>query len=105
MKESRTIEFKETITNSFLKTVSAYANYETGEIVFGISDNGTVKGIDNPGKICLDIENRINDSITPVPFFSLEVDEKQSIIRLIVKEGLPVIAQKHINMTKNTEKC
>ena len=88
MKESRTIEFKETITNSFLKTVSAYANYETGEIVFGISDNGTVKGIDNPGKICLDIENRINDSITPVPFFSLEVDEKQSIIRLIVKEGL-----------------
>lgn len=88
MKASRTIEFKETITNSFLKTVSAYANYETGEIVFGISDNGTVKGIDNPGKICLDIENRINDSITPVPFFSLEVDEKQSIIRLIVKEGL-----------------
>ena len=27
MKESRTLECKETVTNSFLKTVSAYANY------------------------------------------------------------------------------
>lgn len=88
MKETRTTEFKETITNSFLKTVSAYANYATGEIIFGISDDGTMKGIDNPEKLCLDIENKINDSIIPVPFYRLEVDEKQSIVRLIVKEGL-----------------
>ncbi len=88
MKESKTIEFKEIITNSFLKTVSAYANYATGEIIFGISDDGSIKGIDNPEKSCLDIENKINDSIVPAPFYSLEIDEKQSIIRLIVQEGL-----------------
>lgn len=88
MKESKTIEFKEIITNSFLKTVSAYANYATGEIIFGISDDGSIKGIDNPEKLCLDIENKINDSIVPVPFYSLEIDEKQSIVRLIVQEGL-----------------
>jgi len=88
MKESRTLEYKEMITDSFLKTVSAYANYETGEILFGISDDGTVKGIENPEKLCLDIENRINDSVSPVPFYSLEVNEKLRTIRLIVHEGL-----------------
>ncbi len=36
MRESRFLEFKETVTNTFLKTVSAFANYGTGEIMFGI---------------------------------------------------------------------
>ena len=46
MKESRNLEFKEMIqSNTFLKTVSAFANYGTGRIVFGIDDDGLVKGI------------------------------------------------------------
>ena len=88
MRETRTLEFKEKITNTFLKTVSAYANYGTGKIIFGISDDGDVKGIENLSDACLDIENRINDNINPIPFFSIEVDEKQSIISLTVEEGL-----------------
>ncbi len=91
MKESRQLEFKENITNTFLKTVSAYANYSGGEIVFGVSDNGDIKGIDNPVSACLDIENRINDSINPVPDYRLEVDEAKSVIRLIVQEGAEVL--------------
>ena len=43
MHETRTVEFKETITNTFLKTVSAFSNYDGGEIIFGIDDNGNVK--------------------------------------------------------------
>ena len=31
MRESRRLEFKEQFSNTFLKTVSAYANYGTGE--------------------------------------------------------------------------
>ena len=46
MKESRTLEFKESVTNAFLKTVSAYANYGTGEIRFGVTDTGKEKGIE-----------------------------------------------------------
>ena len=42
MRESKDLEFKETITNSFLKTVSAFANYRDGKIIFGISDNGDI---------------------------------------------------------------
>jgi ATP-dependent DNA helicase RecG len=88
MKESKTLEYKETITNTFLKTVSAYANYGTGKIIFGIADDGTVKGIANPEQTCLDIENRINDNIDPVPEFTLETDSKTSVITLTVFEGL-----------------
>ena len=66
MKESRKIEFKENITNSFLKTVSAYSNYEGGTIVFGIDDEGNIIGIDGSLEdVCLDLENRINHMVSP----------------------------------------
>lgn len=61
MKESRTLECKETVTNSFLKTVSAYANYGRGQIVFGIDDEGKTSGISDIEAARLSIENRIND--------------------------------------------
>ncbi len=87
MKESRTLEFKESITNTFLKTVSAFANYDGGEIIFGISDDGSVVGIDKTSSTCLDIENRINDSISPQPDYSLTVNDRNSTIILNVKPG------------------
>ena len=45
MRETRILEFKETITNTFLKTVSAFSNYNGGTIIFGVDDNGNVKRI------------------------------------------------------------
>ena len=44
MHETRILEFKETITNTFLKTVSAFSNYNGGTILFGVDDDGNVKG-------------------------------------------------------------
>ena len=64
MKENRFTEFKEDLSSGFLKTVSAFANFGTGKILFGIKDDGSIKGIQNPDKMCLDIENKINDSLT-----------------------------------------
>ena len=87
MKEHKRLEFKSTITNTFLKTVSAYSNFYGGEIVFGVNDDGSVCGIDNPDQVCLDIENRINDSISPKPDFEIDIDDSKKIIRLIVREG------------------
>lgn len=87
MRESRNLEFKETIeTNTFLKTISAFANYGDGTIIFGIEDNGNVKGISDPQTACLNLENKINDSITPVPDYSLEIKENTTIV-LTVYEG------------------
>ena len=41
----------------------------------------------DPIQACLDIENKINDSISPHPRFSLEPDVKQGIVTLRVEEG------------------
>jgi len=87
MKETKQFEYKEKITNTFLKTVSAFANYEGGEIIFGVSDDGVVKGFSNPTSTCLDIENRINDSISPQPEYTLRIIERDGTISLIVKPG------------------
>ena len=88
MRETRTIEFKETITNTFLKTVSAFSNYDGGEIFFGFDDNGNIKGLPDVKQACLDIENKINDSITPQPDYTLELQNNDRTIKLTVKSGL-----------------
>ena len=86
MRETKNLEFKETVSNIFLKTVSAYANYGTGKIEFGRKDDGSVVGIKDVKSTCLNIENMINDSIKPAPDYSLTISDK-NIITLTVKEG------------------
>lgn len=88
MREMRTLEFKETITNTFLKTVSAFSNYDGGTIIFGVDDNGNVKGLSDVKQSCLDIENKINDSISPQPDYTLEIQNNDQTIKLTVKSGL-----------------
>ena len=67
MRETKNLEFKEKVSNTFLKTVSAYANYGTGKIIFGLTDSGKAVGINDPVATCLKIENTINDAIKPNP--------------------------------------
>ena len=88
MRETRTLEFKETITNTFLKTVSAFSNYDGGTIFFGVDDDGNIKGLPDVKQACLDIENKINDSITPQPDYTLEIQNNDQTIKLTVKSGL-----------------
>ena len=88
MRESKTVEFKESVSNSFLKTVSAFANYGGGTVYFGVADDGATVGLRDPAGACLDIENRINDSISPVPEFTLSVRESTSTVELKVMPGM-----------------
>ena len=86
MRESRTLEYKENLSsNTFLKTISAYANYGEGKIIFEINDQGNIIGITDPVNGCLNLENKINDSLSPVPEFRLEIQE--NTIVLTVYEG------------------
>ena len=53
-RESRSLEYKENMdSNTFMKTISAYANYGNGVIIFGITDDGRVKGVSKSGKSSL----------------------------------------------------
>ena len=88
-KESSKVELKRELTDSFLKTVSAFANYGGGMIVFGISENGSVVGIVDPEKTRLQLEHKINDSISPRPEFVLNTRsfEEKQIVELTVSKG------------------
>lgn len=88
MKENATLEFKSSISDSFLKTVSAFANYGGGKILFGYGNEGEVKGLQGDlDKLCLLIENKINSTLSPRPFYSLKADEGNKTITLHVEEG------------------
>lgn len=86
-RETYDLEFKSKLSDSFLKTVSAYANYNDGVIIFGVDDSGNSLHFDNLRDLALSIENKINDSISPRPEYNIEIDEEKEIIRLKVFEG------------------
>ena len=86
-KEGKYIEYKETVSKTFLKAVSAFANYNDGKIIFGVCDDGLVKGLPDANKACLDIENAINDSITPVPENDIVVNERNKTVILNIYKG------------------
>jgi ATP-dependent DNA helicase RecG len=88
-REKYNVEFKESIAKSFLKTVCAFANYNDGQIIFGINDDAELVGIDTSDNNLLKIENMINDSIKPVPYYKLEIKShiNKKIIILKVAKG------------------
>ena len=88
MKESRQLEYKEKISNTFLKTVSAFANYDGGSVLFGVNDAGEVVGISDIEQKCLDIENSINDNIKPQPDYCIEIINNGKTISLNVRPGV-----------------
>lgn len=80
MRETYNLEFKQTMTNSFLKTVVAFANYDGGKIIFGLDDKSNIIGIENPTKFAIDLENKINDSISPQVAYEIEIDQNNLVI-------------------------
>lgn len=86
-RENRNLEYKKEVSKTYLKTVSAFANYNDGEIIFGVADDLNVVGIDNPIEACLNIENQINDSIKPKPDYSLKINDDKTI-SLYVMQGV-----------------
>lgn len=87
MRESAFLEFKSKVSSTFLKTVSAYANFHDGEILFRIDDAGSKVGLDHLEETCLAIENRINDCIAPRPLFSIQINQDDKTVCLHVQEG------------------
>lgn len=87
-RETNNLEYKVDITNSFLKTITAFANYGDGKIIFGINDDGYIIGLDNLVDKALSIENKINDNIRPIPDYSINIDKEKKIIILNINKGL-----------------
>ncbi len=87
--ETKNVEFKREYTKSILKTISAYANYHDGHIIIGIDDAFNIIGVDNVSEMRLTIENTINDSILPRPYYEIyeETVDGKTLIILKVYSG------------------
>ena len=87
--ENTSLEFKERMTHSLMKTISAYANYHDGKVIIGIKDDGTIIGVEDVQATRLSLENAINDNISPRPDYEIrEISVGQlKIIELEVRRG------------------
>ena len=85
--ESDQLEYKSDMTRSFLKTVSAYANFNGGMIEFGINDDRTVKGLANPLQFAEALTNSLNDNIKPVPDYEIAINDRDKTVLLTVRPG------------------
>lgn len=87
--EKKNLEYKSEISKTFLKTVSAFANYRNGRIIFGVNNDGIAIGLKGDlNKLALDIENSINDNIEPKPDFDISIDYEYKVIELFVFKGV-----------------
>ena len=87
--ESKIVELKEKYTKSLLKTISAFSNFHDGQIYIGINDKCEIVGLPKIHEEKIIIENSINTTITPKPFFDmniLEIDGK-TILEIKVYKG------------------
>lgn len=87
MKKNKRLDYILDLNYIFLETVSAFSNFGNGKILFGIDDNGKIVGVNDPDKMCLDIENKINDAISPKPDYALSINRLNNVITLEVNEG------------------
>lgn len=89
LNENYCLEFKEKVSSTLYKTISAYANYNDGKILVGIADDGLIMGVEDGKAVKLSLENAINDNFTPRPEYKIEeysLDGK-TIIEINVRKG------------------
>ncbi|MDO4287618.1 MAG: putative DNA binding domain-containing protein [Eubacterium sp.] len=91
MIENKITEFKREYIDDIKYTVVAFANTEGGKIYVGMSNDGSVYGIENTDATMLRITNMIRDAIRPdVTMFTecaVEAIEGKSVVVLTVQRG------------------
>lgn len=88
MNEATELEYKETVEvrkpKSWLKTVSAFANGIGGIILFGITDDHEIIGVDDIQKRSETITALIRQRISPVPAYVMKTIEEDGKMILIL---------------------
>jgi len=100
------MELKQEYTKSYLKTVSAFANERDGKIVFGVTDEGKIIGVEDDAKIRHQIENAIYDNFASTPNFKLETsiagDKKIVILSIFRGRAIPYLYKGNAYMRVDT---
>ena len=84
------LAFEEKRPKSWCKSVSAFANTFGGALIFGISDDGQIVGLDNPEGDAEKISETIKTRLDPIPEFKLKfhkTDDGKVLVILDVYKG------------------
>ena len=89
--ESETVELKEIVVEDLKKEVIAFANSAGGTVYVGVTDDGSVVGVDSPDQAMQQIAYMVRDSIKPdvtmlVRYEAKQVDGK-TILSVEVQRG------------------
>ena len=63
--ETETVELKSIVMDDIKKEIIAFANCDGGTVYVGVSDDGTVLGIENADECALQISNMVRDQNPP----------------------------------------
>lgn len=89
--EDTTVEFKEEISESIFKTISAFANKDGGIIFIGISDKKEIKGFKCTNSLLENLTNKIVNMLGIHPQIDYSrINEKDVLQIKIKKSTLPV---------------
>ena len=84
------LTFEEKRPKSWCKSVSAFANTFGGALIFGISDDGQIVGLDNPEGDAEKISETVKTRLDPIPEFKLKfhkTDDGKVLVILDVYKG------------------
>lgn len=70
---------------SWCKSVSAFANYSGGCLIFCVNDNDEVVGLDNPQEISERISEIITSRMDPIPVFDMRFETVDAKVIIIIK--------------------
>ena len=82
--ESEIVELKAEITGDICKEVIAFANTKGGTLYIGVSNDGSVVGVENADQVTLQLNNMIRDSIKPDVTMFVHYDTQRIADKVIV---------------------
>ena len=90
-RETEIVELKSIVMDDIKKEIIAFANCDGGTIYVGVSDDGTVLGIENADKCALQISNMVRDAVKPdvtmfIHYETLECDGK-AVVAVNIQRG------------------
>jgi len=88
--ETEKVEFKESPSEAFYKTISAFANTEGGTILLGVDKKGNIVGIEPSTKLLEDLTNRIVNKLSLYPGIdTMDIGNKRVIAVRVAHCGYP----------------
>lgn len=85
LRESETIEFKESWGEAALESVAAFANHNGGSVWLGIRDDGTTKGADDGDSTIQKISDQAVDRLGLRPSIQARTRDGKPVLEIIVQ--------------------